>query len=195
MKERITGWAVFLALIALIWWGSAQPGSAKIVGVGDATLREVVTSWVREQKQALDRQASSGAAAPVPTGGVVVGDEAAENAILEMINEERARQGLSPLVMDEDLRARARERSRDMLERGYFSHYDPQTGQLLSEYAENLAQRTGTGLQSTMATAVAYNWWNSTGHYANIVDPGSHRVGIGIACNGTRLIVTAQFAP
>lgn len=197
MKEKVLGWIVFLTLIALTWWGSAQPGSARIVGMnGDATLREVAASWVREQKEMLARQPASGRTAMSSgSAGIVVGDEAAENAILEMINEERAKQGLPPLAMDEDLRARARERSRDMLERGYFSHYDPQTGHLLTEYAENLAQRTGIAIEGTMAPSVARNWWNSPGHYANIIDPGSHRAGIGVAWTSARLVVTAQFAP
>lgn len=196
MKEKITGWIVFLAMVVLIWWGSAQP--ARIIGVkSDATIREVVASWVQEQKQALEtpKTPKTGGTALASGSSIAVGDEATENAILEMINEERVKQGVPPLVMDENLRTRARQRSQDMLVRGYFSHYDPQTGQLLTEYAENLAGIDSFGIQVSVAPSVAHRWWNSPGHYANIVDPGSHRAGIGIAWTATRLIITAQFAP
>lgn len=195
MKEKIIGWIVFLALVALIWWGSAQPGSAKVIGVeSDATLREVVASWVREQKEASAQRPISGGTAPVSSGssGIAVGDEAAENAILEMINEERAKQGLPPLAMDEDLRARARERSRDMLERGYFSHLDPETGAPLADYTEIIAK--GNGFNPSPIQAARW-WWTSPDHYAIMVRTDVHRIGIGIARSGNTVIVTAQLNP
>jgi len=119
----------------------------------------------------------------VPAGEIAVGDEAAENAILEMINQERVQLGLEPLVMDEGLRARARERSRDMLARGYFSHYDPETGARLGGDAWEVCGTSLTG------------WKRSPPHYAILTDGNLHRIGIGIARQGSRTIVTGQLLP
>lgn len=194
-KERLIGWGIFLTLIVLVWWGSAQPGSARVVGVGgSATLREVVVSWVQEQKQALAQAPKAGGTALTPgPSGIVVGDEAAENAILEMINGERARKGLSPLEMDEGLRARARERSRDMLERGYFSHNDPETGVALADYTEIIAKNVNKFGPSPLRAARA--WWESPDHYVVMIRPDVRRIGIGVARSGDTVIVTAQLNP
>lgn len=131
-------------------------------------------------------------AAPAP-GGIVVGDQAAEDAILDMFNQERAQLGLGLLVMDEGLRASARQRSRDMLERGYFSHFDPETGACLAgDTAEIIAKGCTWGRLN--AVAGAHSWWNSPAHYAVIATSGMHRVGIGVAY-GACTVITAQLAP
>ena len=196
MKERIIGWTMTVVLVTLIWWGSGQPGSAKVIGAeGDVTLREAVATWVREQKQSLGRSLSpraSGGSVPV-SASIVVGDEAAENAILGMINEERQKQGLEPVVMDEALRARARERSRDMLERGYFSHNDPETGAALFDYTEIVAKNINNFGPSPVQAA--REWWRSPEHYAIMIRTDIHCAGVGVAYSGATVVVTAQFNP
>ena len=144
---------------------------------------------------------SAGASSTPGTAGaspaIHVGDPASEEAILAMINEERARLGLGLLEMDEDLRARSRERSRDMLERGYHSHYDPVTGEpLWSSYTEVIAGGQGFGATgSDGAIRAARGWWRSPGHYAAITNSDLHRIGIGVAWSGSTVIVTAQLNP
>jgi uncharacterized protein YkwD len=130
--------------------------------------------------------------APAP-GGIAVGDEAAEQAILEMINQERIRLGLQPLVMDEGLRVSARERCRDMLTRGYFSHHDPETGASLANGTWEVLAR-GCGWSRSNAVAGAHAWWNSPGHYAAITNGDLHRIGIGVAY-GDCTVVTGQLLP
>jgi uncharacterized protein YkwD len=140
--------------------------------------------------------ASAGSAMPAGASAIHVGDPASEEAILAMINEERARLGLGLLEMDEDLRARSRERSRDMLERGYFSHYDPVTGEPLCSTYEVIARGQGFGAAGIDgAKRAARGWWRSQGHYAVITDGGLHRIGIGVAWSGSTVIVTAQLNP
>jgi uncharacterized protein YkwD len=55
-------------------------------------------------------------------------DAASEDFLANLTNESRARTGLSALPTDEELAALARWRSRDMAERGYFSHAIPPGG-------------------------------------------------------------------
>jgi uncharacterized protein YkwD len=199
-------------------WVLVMPGMPGGNGDSDTLWGRVVT-WVKTQvipvlqrelkvgtvlQPSAQRGKASGASTsalptPGPAGAssaIHVGDPASEEAILAMINEERARLGLSPLEMDEDLRARSRERSRDMLERGYFSHYDPVTGEPLCSTYEVIARGQGFGAAGIDgARRAARGWWRSQGHYAVITDGGLHRIGVGVAWSGSIVIVTAQLNP
>jgi uncharacterized protein YkwD len=200
-------------------WVLVMPGGNGETGGGE-TLWERVIAWARTRAipalQKAGREltapqpsrqgrtsagssagASTGSATPAGASAIHVGDPASEEAILAMINEERARLGLGLLEMDEDLRARSRERSRDMLERGYLSHYDPVTGEpLWSSYTEVIARGRGFGVAGTEgAKEAARHWWSSPGHYAAITNGDLHRIGVGVAWSGSIVIVTAQLNP
>ncbi|MDS0478498.1 CAP domain-containing protein [Natrinema sp. 1APR25-10V2] len=59
-----------------------------------------------------------------------------ERHIHDAVNEERTARGLKKLQFDAELRDIAREHSRDMAERGYFSHTDPEGDNFADRYAE-----------------------------------------------------------
>lgn len=114
-------------------------------------------------------------------------DYEAEKQMLALINGERIKNGFEPLVWDEPLAKIGRDHSRDMFERGYFSHYSPEgrdvgdrLGRAGIEYSyagENLAlapstMRAHTGLM------------NSLGHKRNILDPAFKKIGIGTIDGG-----------
>lgn len=189
-------------------WVLTLPGRAG----NEGTLWEQATTWLKGRVAPTVRAAgeklaslpatpasgsggtaTSGGAAVPASGEIVVGDEAAENAILEMINQERARLGVGPLVMDEGLRASARERSRDMLARGYSSHYDPETGAPLNNGTWEVIAGPG---RVTYGFSPAWRTWKqSPPHYAILTDGNLHRIGIGIARQGSWAIVTGQLLP
>jgi uncharacterized protein YkwD len=112
-----------------------------------------------------------------------VPDTKAEDRMLVLVNIQRAKQGLSQLVMDEKLRQVGENHASDMLTRGYFSHYTPEgispfdrmsEADISYEYAgENLAfsPNVDLAMQGLM---------NSPGHRANILSPNFHKVGIGV---------------
>lgn len=125
-------------------------------------------------------------------------DEAAEARMLELVNEERAKVGAPPLSIDEALVTSARLHSRDMWERQYFAHENPdgddpfvrmlRAGAVFLTAGENLA------LAPTVAMAHT-GLMNSPGHRRNILDPSFHRVGIGIIDGGIfGKMVTQNFA-
>lgn len=156
-----------------------------------------VQKWSREvfkpsQPPAQPRVSSGGSSGGAPRA-MQIGDPAAEEEILRMFNEERQAKGLSALVMDEQLRNQCRERSRDMLERGYFSHYDPSTGAYLGGNTTEIITK-GCGFAGD-ARAGARSWWESPGHYQAIVTSDFRRVGIGVAYGKGCTIITAQFLP
>lgn len=155
-----------------------------------------VQKWSREvfKPSRLPASQTSGGSSGNAPQAMQIGDPAAEEEILRMFNEERQAKGLSALVIDEELRARACERTRDMFQRRYFSHYDPVTGKNLSEGAGGEILARGGSLDRSPVT-LARGWWNSPEHYAIIVYPDWHRVGICPGNSGGIWLITAQFLP
>lgn len=110
-----------------------------------------------------------------------------ERRMAELINAERAKQGLQPLTLDIELSRVAEIKSAEMVERNYFSHQSPTYGspfEMMRRFGitfrtagENIAcNRTVEGAhQSLMA---------SQGHRENILNGAYDRVGIGIVDGG-----------
>ncbi|WP_171052349.1 CAP domain-containing protein [Haloterrigena sp. H1] len=61
---------------------------------------------------------------------------AVERGIHEAVNDERTARGLNELAFDTELRDIARDHSRDMAERGYFSHTSPEGDNFADRYAD-----------------------------------------------------------
>lgn len=114
-------------------------------------------------------------------------DARAEAEMLILLNQARAEAGVPPVVMDETLREVARAHSKDMWERQYFAHENPDGldpfdrmeagGAVFRTAGENLA------LARTVVRAHE-GLMNSPGHKKNILDPGFKRVGIGVIDGG-----------
>lgn len=110
-------------------------------------------------------------------------NDADERWMVEMVNEERTKIGLPRLTVDVTMVTAAREHSRDMFTRRYFSHVTP-------EGKDPATRLTDSGIQfSSMGENIAYapdvktahtGLMNSPEHKANILDPAFHRIGIGI---------------
>lgn len=120
-----------------------------------------------------------------------------EQAMLELVNEERAAAGLPLLAMDGELTEVARRHSADMFARGYFSHTTPEG---FSPFDRIRAAGVpyliaGENLAHASTLTIAHNGlMNSPGHRANILRPEYGRVGIGILDGGARgLMVTQNF--
>jgi uncharacterized protein YkwD len=88
-----------------------------------------------------------------------------EKKIHRIVNEERKKRGLRPLVWDEGLHRIARRHSRDMKERDYFSHDDPEGRSFTDRYrAAGFECRIRVG--STICTGgeniLQVSWGNSS---------------------------------
>jgi len=123
----------------------------------------------------------------------------AERTMLEMINRERTRAGLEPLVFDERIAAVAREHSRDMLRNRYFAHVSPTRGDLSARIARAGLADTARSFTENIAANRSLReahegLMNSPGHRKNIMDPLAERVGIGIVRRGDDILVTQDFA-
>jgi len=106
-----------------------------------------------------------------------------ESEVVDLVNLERAAQGLHPLTADERLATAARDHSSDMGLQGYFSH-DSLDGRQFFErildagYAYNYCGENIAAGYATPEMAVQ-GWMNSPGHRANILEPQFCDIGVG----------------
>jgi len=107
----------------------------------------------------------------------------AENEMFTLVNQERVKAGVKPLRIDPKIVPVARAHSKDMFERRYFAHIDPDgkdAGDRLAE-AGIRYQVAGENLAYAPDVKTAHEGlMNSEGHRKNILSPEFSRVGIGI---------------
>ena len=116
------------------------------------------------------------------------GMSAYETEVVRLVNVERARYGLSALAADAELSNVARLKSRDMREKGYFSHESPTYGtpfQMMKSFGITY-RAAGENIAYGYATpeAVVTAWMNSDGHRANILNGSYTRLGVGYVADG-----------
>lgn len=124
-------------------------------------------------------------------------DSEAEARMLEMINAERREHGLRPLEMDPELRDVARKHSRDMFQRGFFSHVNPDGENPFDRMREEGIRFGTAGENLAMAPTVRIaheGLMQSPGHRANILNRSFGKVGIGVyASSGYNKVFTQVF--
>lgn len=119
---------------------------------------------------------------------------AEEKEAVNLLNADRAAQGLKPLTVDSSLTRLAENYAQDMINRNFFDHYNPegqspfdrmrQAGISYLSAGENIAINT-----SVSKAEVAF--MNSSGHRANILNTSYTHVGIGVrhSANGSVYVV------
>lgn len=132
-----------------------------------------------------------------PKDSEYIMDKAAESKMLELINGERKKAGIAPLVISFEITPIARAHSKDMFQRRYFSHVTPDgltPADRLSRANINFAL-AGENIAYTPDLATAHTGlMNSPSHKENILDPSFHRVGIGIISTSSwGMMVTQNF--
>jgi uncharacterized protein YkwD len=113
-----------------------------------------------------------------------------ENRAFDLVNQERTKAGLEPLVMDDALRGVARAHSEDMVTRHFASHDNPDginpfqrldaAGIPYAFAGENIAWNDF----STPAEAAFGGWMGSAEHSGNILRAQFTRTGMGVAADG-----------
>jgi hypothetical protein len=110
-----------------------------------------------------------------------------EQQVFELTNQERAKNGLSPLKANAELNYAADKYAEEMSERGVLSHTGPD-GSKPWDRAEAVgyeARMMGENLAAGQRTAeqVVEGWMNSSGHRANILKPQYTDIGVGFYNN------------
>lgn len=113
--------------------------------------------------------------------------------ILELVNQERARIGVAPLVMDENIQKSAQLKANDMEAKGYRQHNIPELGNMYTQEMRHLiyqqAKCTHSGENLTWgkdgdnestSQASFTAWMNSEPHRKAIQNPKYTKTGIGV---------------
>ena len=123
-----------------------------------------------------------------------------QQQVVDLVNVERAKAGLKPLVAKQDLTSVAQLKAQDMYNSRYFSHQSPNYGSpfdMMRKYGisyraagENIAMGQRTAAQ------VVQDWMNSPGHRANILNANYNEIGVGVyqSYNGYGYIWVQEFA-
>ena len=127
--------------------------------------------------------------------------------MLELVNEERQRVGVAPLVMDERLNASAQEKADDMVKRNYRDHVSPEGihgYELVFKNTDGECRHAGenhyTGAYHPKSDVFvptsrrAFNgWMSSKPHREAIQNPKYTKTGFGVSTNNTSLIAVQHF--
>lgn len=137
--------------------------------------------------------------APAPSSipsGLPTALTAMEQQMVNLVNQERVKQGLKPYEVDMRLVKAARMKSQDMIDNNYTSHISPTYGSpfdmlksmgiTYKTAGENIA---GAGTVDRAHT----NLMNSAGHRANILYPAFTKIGIGIIQGGPYGLMITQI--
>ena len=168
-------------------------------GVGDWYIVQVEGDYVgavsKKYVKPIYPQTSSsgGTSSQSGTGTSNTGTTAAdlsadEQEVFNLINQQRANNGLSALKVDNEVQRVARIKAQDMVNNNYFDHNSPTYGSpfdMLKSFkisyksaGENIA---GNNNNSAAVTA----WMNSPGHKANILNNSFNYTGVGVV-NGSK---------
>jgi uncharacterized YkwD family protein len=111
-----------------------------------------------------------------------------EQQVVDLTNQERAKNGLPALKVDQELSKVAREKSSDMQRNNYFSHTSPTYGSpfdMMKQFGitykaagENIAK--GQSSPEEVVNA----WMNSEGHRKNILSANFTHIGVGYVAEG-----------
>lgn len=117
------------------------------------------------------------------------GESSQAKEVLNLVNQERKKQGLTSLTLSSKLTSVANTKSKDMADNNYFDHNSPTYGspfEMLQHFGitysyagENIAAGQKTAQQ------VMNSWMNSSGHRANILNKNYTQLGVGYANGGS----------
>ena len=194
MKKQIAWILGLIMMFSLI--PTARAADAGAVP-NDAATQAVLTDTVEGAPFRAEPNDNS-AAKTIPTGiyGTLCYDDAFR--VLELVNQERAANGVAPLTMDQSLLDTAGLRAYELVVT--FSHERPDGTMCFTAndlmFGENIAAGAAT------PEGVMSLWMNSDGHRANILRPDFKTIGIAcvrvngralwVQCFGTQLTTEAQ---
>ncbi|KAA9030613.1 CAP domain-containing protein [Niallia endozanthoxylica] len=111
-----------------------------------------------------------------------------EQKVVDLTNQERAKNGLAPLQVDTELSKVAREKSLDMANKGYFSHTSPTYGSpfdMMKQFGISYrAAGENIAMGQRSPEEVVQAWMNSEGHRKNILSANFTHIGVGHSQQG-----------
>lgn len=156
-------------------------------------------------KTYLDNQAAAAAAEAKPEPSKYDVGPPDPQEMLELVNAERAKVGVAPLVLDENVQRSAQLKAEDMENHGYYGHDIPRLGNMYTQemrdilYKKLKCKSSGENLHSlllVMSTSreAIDGWMQSTkGHREAMLDAKYDLVGFGMAKDGQNTLVVQHF--
>ena len=106
-----------------------------------------------------------------------------ELEVFNLVNQQRTNAGLAALKIDNEVQKVARDKAKDMVSRGYFSHTSPTYGSpfdMLKSYGVSYTY-AGENLAGNSTNKGAVDaWMNSEGHRANILNSNFTLTGVAV---------------
>ena len=119
--------------------------------------------------------------------------------IFELVNKERTKRGIAPLVRVPEIDNNARLKVEDMIKNDYYAHKNPKTGQMLIDrtYRDNYCNEYGENINqdeywTTRPEDHVKEWMESTdGHREAILNPRFKYAGLALGWRTENRFVTA----
>lgn len=196
--------------------------TASVIESDEAVMQEAAPDTVIEQSTSTSATTSEPtseeptpeAAAPEIKKSIIVEKlpitaneiETLTTQIHSLTNLSRSQNNLPKLTLDTSLSAVAQKRSKEMIEKNYFSHTSPSgcdiscqmknSGYQTMTWGENLATTNDYHLYTTSELAQTFvaDWLKSSTHRDNLLSKKFTHHGIGIVSAGERIVITVVFA-
>jgi len=120
---------------------------------------------------------------------------AAEQQAFNLLNADRAKYGLPPLKLNAKLTKLAGDYAQDMINRNFFSHYNPEGQSPFDRMNQYGIRYTMAGENLAINSSVAgaqKAFMNSAGHRANILNPNYTEVGVGVRYDSKGAVYVVQ---
>ena len=128
------------------------------------------------------------------------GPTEAEGRLFALVNEQRQQRNLAPMDWKDELLPPAREHSGRMAERNYFSHQDPEYGDLSQRLMRFGIRYTAAGENLFVVSGVAdiaehavEAWLKSPGHRENILNPAFRSSAVALHRTPNGLVYATQI--
>lgn len=179
-----------LGLLAVIVGGEKSGSSSDAAKAAPSQPAQTTPSITQPQtNQSAKKPATS---TPSSYSGVT----SAEQQALNLMNADRAASGLPALKLNNKLTALARDYAQDMINRGFFSHYNPE-GQSpfdrMQQYGISYRYAGENLAINSSVEAAEQAFMNSPGHRANILNANYSEIGIGVKYDGSQVYVVQEF--
>ncbi len=119
-----------------------------------------------------------------------------EHTLLNLLNEDRARYGLAPLIFDEELSRIARIKSQDMVTNRYFAHLSPTYGNVRSMLSSFGVSYLSAGENIARSRSVHHSnaaFLSSAGHRRNMLSTSFTHVGIGVVTDSNGFVTVTEI--
>jgi len=160
-----------------------------------ATPKPSVSAAPKPSVSATPKPSVSAAPTPSPSTAPTSGLSELEQKMVDLVNGERAKAGLSPLKVNIKLTQMARAKSQDMIANNYFAHNSPTYGSPFDMMKTfGITYRTaGENIAMNRSMENAHTaLMNSPGHRANILGASYTQIGIGIVSGGNGSLYISQ---